>query len=231
MAADLAPLGLQRGIDGDLQPCRHGMPLLAQHGGVLVGQRGHDALTRQMRREEHARGGAAQAHHRAVPHVHVHGRRRFLDAHDGGPPVAPDSDRHRVADLVRQVAQQRRRKPNRVELLQADQTQLQGQRPEPVAAAAFVLRDQAELAEAHEVRVGLGRRHAGVAREVFQGHRPARVRERQQQLPADLHALDAALLALGRFIGGRRDGIGAGLAGRHRATRFRRFYVNEWIRH
>ena len=41
----------------------------------------------------------------------------------------------------------------------------------------------------------LGGRHAGVARQVFQRHRPPMVRQCMQQLAADLHALDAALRA------------------------------------
>jgi hypothetical protein len=49
------------------------------------------------------------------------------------------------------------------------------------------------LPEAHQIGVGLGRRHAGFARQVLQRHRPAVVHQRQQQLAADLDALDAAL--------------------------------------
>ena len=44
----------------------------------------------------------------------------------------------------------------------------------------------------------LRRCHAGFAREVLQRHRPTMVREREQQLAADLDALDAALTALDR---------------------------------
>ncbi len=94
--------------------------------------------------EEAARGGAGQREHRAVPHVHVHGRRRLRHAHDGGAAVAPHRDRHRVADLLRQLGNERRGDVHRVGLLQADQPQLQSQRAEQIVAAAAVLLDQPE---------------------------------------------------------------------------------------
>ena len=93
---------------------------------------------------------------------------------------------------ARQLGQQRRRDAHRVGLLQADQAELQRQRPERVAAAGAVLLDQADVAEAHQVRMGLGRRHAGVGGEVFQRHRAAMVGQCVQQAAADLDALDAA---------------------------------------
>ena len=128
-----------------------------------------------------------------MAHVDVHGRRRFLDAHDGGAAVAPHRQRHRVAQPLRQLAQQRRGQAHGVELLQADEAELQRQRAEPVAAGGLVLRDEAQLAVAHQVRMRLRGRHAGFARQVLQRHGTAVVGERDEQLPAHLDALDAAL--------------------------------------
>ena len=69
---------------------------------------------------------------------------------------------------------------------------LQRQRPERVVPAGAVLLHQADVAKAHQVRMRLGRRHAGVGRQVFQRHRAAVVGQRVQQAPADFDTLDAA---------------------------------------
>ncbi|MNS92963.1 hypothetical protein D3C72_1271130 [compost metagenome] len=132
-----------------------------------------------------------------MAHVHVHRRRRLGRAHDGRAARAPHGQRHGVADLLRQLADQRRGDVHRVGLLQADQPQLQGQRAEQIVAADAVLLDEAQPAEAHHVRVGLGGRHVRFAGKVFERHRAAVVHQRAQQLPADLDALDAALGAVG----------------------------------
>jgi len=111
-----------------------------------------------------------------------------------GPAVAPHGNRHRVAQRHRQFFNAWRGQAHRVVLLQADQAQLQGQGAEAVAAA-FLLH-QPQLDEAHQVGMGLGRRHACLARQVFQGHRPAVRRQRHQQLATHLDALDTAWAAL-----------------------------------
>ena len=54
--------------------------------------------------------------------------------------------------------------------------------------------------------MGLGRAHAGLARQVLQRHRPAVVRQRTQQLAADLDALDAALQPGRLDVAARRRG-------------------------
>jgi hypothetical protein len=123
----------------------------------------------------------------------MHRRRRFGRAHDGGAARTPDRERHRVADALRDLGNQRRRNVHRVGLLQADEPQLQGQRAEQIVAAGAVLLDQAQPPEAHHVGMGLGGRHVGFARQVFQRHRPAVVHQRAQQLATHFDALDAAL--------------------------------------
>jgi hypothetical protein len=46
--------------------------------------------------------------------------------------------------------------------------------------------------------ISLGRRHVGLAGQVFQGRRPPQVNQRAQQPPAHFDALDAARFALDR---------------------------------
>ena len=93
-------------------------------------------------------------------------------------------------------------------LLQADQAELKRQRAQAVAAARLVLHDQAQLAEAHQVGVGLGRGHAGAGGQFLQRQRAAVVGQGAQQGTADFDALDATL---GGLVGGRVDGrLGAG---------------------
>jgi hypothetical protein len=144
---------------------------------------------------------AAHRHHGAVAHVHVHGGRAFFQPHEGRAAIAPDRDAHGLADRQRQRRQLGAGQADRVGLLQADQPQLQRQCAEAVAAAGRLLLDEAELAEAHQVGMGLGRRHVGLAGQVLQRHRPAVVHQRQQQPPAHLDALDAARAALAIVFG------------------------------
>jgi hypothetical protein len=133
----------------------------------------------------------ASPYHGAVPHADVHGRRSFGHADDGRPAGAPDGDGDGVADVQRQLLDDRRGQPHRVVLLQADEPQLQRQRPEAVGSAAAVLLYQPQLDEADQIGMRLGGRHAGFPRQVFQRHRPAMVGQGQQQLAADLDALNA----------------------------------------
>jgi len=59
-------------------------------------------------------------------------------------------------------------------------------------AAQRVLLDQPQFAEAHQVGVGFGGRHVGLAGQVFQRHLPARAGQGLQQLSAHFHTLDAS---------------------------------------
>ena len=192
---------------------------------MLGGQQRQHRGARQVGAEQQARGGAAQAHHRAVAHVHVHGGRRLLDAHHRRPAVAPHRHAHGVAERARQLADQRRGQAHRVVLLQADQPQLHGQRAQAVAARLRVLLDQPELAEAHQVGVGLGRascrpRAPGPSAPSAGPGAPAR----------------AAAGRRPRRSGCRAAGAAARLAARCRASCGWRawhagFYLNECVRH
>ena len=113
----------------------------------------------------------------------------FFYQDDGGAVVAPHRNRHRGAHAQRQVRQLGNRHAHGVLLLQADQAQLQGQGAQAVVAGGGVLLDQAQLAKADQVGVGLGRRHAGRPGQVFEGHGPPGVYQRLEQLAAHLHAL------------------------------------------
>jgi hypothetical protein len=61
---------------------------------------------------------------------------------------------------------------HRVHLLQADEAQLHCQLSQTIVAADRVLFDQAQLAKAHQVGVGFGWGHVGIAGQVFQRHAP-----------------------------------------------------------
>ncbi|OIQ80806.1 hypothetical protein GALL_374280 [mine drainage metagenome] len=136
----------------------------------------------------------------------VHCTGGFLDAHDGRSAVAPQRDRRGVARRLRQIGQQRRGQAHRVVLLQADQAELQRQRPESVAAGGVLL-DQPELAEAHQIGMRLARGHVGFVRQVLERQRTPDMRQRQQQPAADFDALDAARAADRTVVGGGRGHI------------------------
>jgi hypothetical protein len=93
---------------------------------------------------------------------------------------------------LRQGGQLSNRHAHRVGLLQADEPHLNGQRPQAVMAADAILLHQAQLAKAHQIGVGLGRRHLGLACQILERHAPARARQHLEQLAADFHALYAA---------------------------------------
>jgi hypothetical protein len=119
--------------------------------------------------------------------------------------MAPDGDGAGLAGLVRERLDQRRGQPHRVVLVQRDQAHLQRERPQAVAARLGLALHQAEAAVADEVRMRLGRGHAGGRGQVFQRERAAVVGERAQQLAAHLDALDAA--GRGRWLRGRQAGL------------------------
>ena len=68
----------------------------------------------------------------------------------------------------------------------------QGEGAQAVAAADAVLLDELHLAEAHEIGMGLARRHACRVREAAQHHWLDRVREDPQEAPSNFDRLDAA---------------------------------------
>ncbi len=82
--------------------------------------------------------------------------RPLLDPDDDRRAAAPDRRRYRAADLLRQRRQLGDRQPNRIDLLQADQPELDRQRPQAVVAADRILLDQAELLS--QVAGGLSQR-------------------------------------------------------------------------
>ncbi|MNV48143.1 hypothetical protein D3C71_1400350 [compost metagenome] len=173
-------------------------------------QRSRSALARAEGCKHLARGRVPHRSRGAVAHGHIHGGGAFFHTDDGRAVVAPDRGRHGVADALGQRGQLGNGQAHRVHLLQADQAQLHGQGAQAVVAAHGVLLDQAQLAKAHQVGVGLGGRHVRRAGQVLERHAPAGACQHLQQLAAHLHALDAARAAGRVFIvgggqvGGRR---------------------------
>jgi hypothetical protein len=80
-------------------------------------------------------------------------------------------------------------------------------------AADAILLHQAQLAKAHQIGVGLGRRHLGLACQILERHAPARARQHLEQLAADLHALYAARCARGLVVTGFKHQTGVGRRG------------------
>jgi hypothetical protein len=149
-------------------------------------------LGREKGREYEPGGRMHQRHHRAGTQVDVYGVSGFLEADDRRPVRSPHGERRRLPDAVREGGDLRRRDAHRLEPLQARESHLESEGAQFVAAGRRILVDQAELAEAHEVRMRLRRRHAGLAREIAQHHRRPAAAQRGQQLPADLDRLNAA---------------------------------------
>ena len=76
-----------------------------------------------------------------------------------------------------------------------DTEMLRGSTPPPMVAQDITgdgAIDQADLDEADQIRMRLGRCHAGRRRQIFQRQRAAVVGQGSQQLAADFDALDAA---------------------------------------
>ena len=142
-------------------------------------------------REHLARARGAQGSGQAMAHGHAHRRGAILHPDDDRPAAAPDGGRHRAAGAQRQAGHLGNHQTHRVQLLQADQAQLHGQRPQAVVPTQRVLLNQPHLAKTHQIGMRLGRRQAGRTRQVFQGHGAARTRQRLQQLAAHFNALDA----------------------------------------
>jgi transposase len=104
-------------------------------------------------------------------------------------------------ERCRQRLDHRRGDAHRVGLLKAHQAHLQGQGAQAVAAIGLVLLHQADLAEAHQVGVRLGRSHASGRGQLLQGQRASSMGQGAQQLPTHLDALDATLFVFGLGFG------------------------------
>jgi hypothetical protein len=75
---------------------------------------------------------------------------------------------------------------------QADDTEFERQRAEFVTPGRWILLDQSDAREAHEIGMRLGGRHAGLARQIAQHHRLAAARQSVQQFAADFDRLNTA---------------------------------------
>ena len=99
-----------------------------------------------------------------------------------------------MVDLRGQRLDQWCRDPHRRQAAQADESELQCQRAEFIAAGGIILLDQPETGKADEIRMGLGRRHASFACEVAQHHRLAGFGKCAQQRAANLDGLNPPAL-------------------------------------
>ena len=130
----------------------------------------------------------------------------MLDTHDGRAAVAPDRQRDGMAGFLRKFGHKWGGQAHRVKLLQADQAQLHGQRPQTVVAGRGVLLYQSQLAKTHKVGMRVGCCHVCCARQILERHGASTPGQCDQQPSADLHALDGALRACG-FFGVRRGKV------------------------
>ncbi|MCY1382916.1 hypothetical protein D9M69_709900 [compost metagenome] len=98
--------------------------------------------------------------------------------------------------------------------MQGRQPQLQRERAQFVLAGVRILPDQAEVAIADEIGMGVGARHAGGLGQCAQRQRGRVIQQREQELAAHFDGLDAAPAR--RRFGERLSGIalaGVGVGG------------------
>lgn len=93
---------------------------------------------------------------------------------------------------------------DRVLALQADQTHLQGKRPQLVQPGRRSLLYQSYVGKADQIRVGFGRAHSRLRGQITQHHGLSAVHQHFQQAKARFNGLNTATF----FVQRRQNGVG-----------------------
>ena len=120
--------------------------------------------------------------------------------HHGRAVVAPDGQRHGMAECVDPAGHALARQAHCIGTAQRSQSQLQGHRAQVVAAGGRILPNQAAALVADQIAVRLGSGHARCGRQILERQRPGRIDERLQQRKADFHRLDASTVFVQRVV-------------------------------
>ena len=166
-----------------------------------------DHFRRHEGREDLSGRRAGDGKDRAGAHVHVHLVAALLHLHDGGAVGAPYGDGDHEADLFREIDDGLACETQGIEASQPRDAELQGKGTELIAPARRILLHELELAEAHQIGMGLGRRHVRHGREFAQHQGLSGIDQRRENPASDLDRLYAASVythRLPNIVGPRR---------------------------